>query len=199
MEQEGETLGGLSLLEVMGRLPDPRSGHGRRHPLGAILGLAICAMLCGSRSLYAISQWGRDQGLEVSQALGFTRERTPCVSTLHQVFSRLDREAFEELLEQWLGARGLEAGDALAIDGKRLRGIHGEQLPGVHLVAAYAHQSGIVLGQQAVAHKRNELEAVYRLLSRLDLKDRVVTGDAQFTQRELCQRIVAKGGTTSSQ
>ena len=199
MEKVGESIGGLTLLEVMGRLPDPRSGHGRRHPLGAILGLAICAMLCGSRSLYAISQWGRDQGLEVSGALGFTRDRTPCVSTLHQVFSRLDREAFELLLEQWLGERGLEAGEALAIDGKRLRGIHGEQLPGVHLVAAYAHQSGIVLGQQAVAHKKNELEAVYQLLARLDLKDRVVTGDAQFTQRKVCQRIVAKGGTTSSQ
>ena len=100
MEKVGESIGGLTLLEVMGRLPDPRSGHGRRHPLGAILGLAICAMLCGSRSLYAISQWGRDQGLEVSGALGFTRDRTPCVSTLHQVFSRLDREAFELLLEQ---------------------------------------------------------------------------------------------------
>ena len=199
MEKEAEGIGSLALLEVMGRLPDPRSGHGRRHPLGAILGLAICAMLCGSRSLYAISQWGRDQGVEVSQALGFTRDRTPCVSTLHQVFSRLDREAFELLLEQWLGERGLEAGEALAIDGKRLRGIHGEQLPGVHLVAAYAHQSGIVLGQQAVAHKRNELEAVYQLLNRLDLKDRVVTGDAQFTQREVCRSIVAKGGTTSSQ
>ena len=65
-------------------------------------------------------------------------------------------------------------------------------------MAAYAHQSGIVVGQQAVAHKRNELEAVYRLLERLDLQGRVVTGDAQFTQREVCRRVVAKGGTTSS-
>ena len=199
MEKAGEKIGGLTLLEVMGRLPDPRSGHGRRHPLGAIFGLAVCAMLCGSRSLYAISQWGREQGREVSEALGFTRERTPCVSTLHQVFSRLDREAFELLLEQWLGERGLEAGEALAIDGKRLRGIHGEQLPGVRLAAACAHQSGIVLGQQAVAHKRNELEAVCRLLERLDLPGRVVPGDAQLTQREICQGIVAKGGATSSQ
>lgn len=198
MGKEGERIGDLTLLEVMARLPDPRSGHGRRHPLGAILGLAVCAMLCGCRSLYAISQWGWDQGLEVSQALGFTRERTPCVSTLHQVFSRLDREAFELLLGQWLGERGLEAGEALAIDGKRLRGIHGEQLPGVHLVAAYAHRSGVVLGQQAVAHKKNELEAVHQLLARLDLQGRVVTGDAQFTQREVCRSIVAKGGTTSS-
>ena len=198
MGKEGERIGELALLEVMARLPDPRSGHGRRHPLGAILGLAVCAMLCGCRSLYAISQWGRDQGLEVSQALGFTRERTPCVSTLHRVFSRLDREAFELLLGQWLGERGLEAGEALAIDGKRLRGIHGEQLPGVHLVAAYAHKSGVVLGQQAVGQKRNELEAMYRLLARLELQDRVVAGDAQFTQREVCRSIVAKGGTISS-
>ena len=116
MTKEEERIGELSLLEVMSKLPDPRSGHGRRHPLGAILGLAICAMLCGCRSLYAISQWGRDQGMEVSGALGFTRERTPCVSTLHQVFTRMD------------------------------------------------------------------------------LKDRVVTGDAQFTQREVCQGIVEKGG-----
>ena len=198
MEKAGEGIGDLTLLEVMGRLPDPRSGHGRRHPLGAILGLAVCAMLCGARSLYAISQWGRDQDQDVSEALGFTRERTPCVSTLHQVFSRLDREAFELLLGQWLAERGLEAGEALAIDGKRLRGIHGEQLPGVHLVAAYAHRSGIVLGQQAVAQKKNELEAVYQLLTRLELQDRVAPGDAQFTQREACRRIVAKGGTTSS-
>ena len=89
MQRERMGTIGPSLLEVLGSLTDPRSPHGKRHPLGAILGLAVCAMLSGARSLYAISQWGRDQGLEVSQALGFTRERTPCVSTLHQVFSRL--------------------------------------------------------------------------------------------------------------
>lgn len=187
-----------SLMEVLASLPDPRSLHGRRHPLGAILGLAVYAMLCGARSLYAISQWGRDQGSEVSQALGFTRERTPCVSTLHLVFSRLDRECFELVLGRWLQGRGLKVGEAVAVDGKTLRGIHGEQLPGVHLVAAYAHQAGIVVGQQAVGEKENELGALPGLLSQLDLRGRVVTGDAQFTQREECRQIVGKGGTTSS-
>ena len=119
MAETSTSCGETSLLEALGSLPDPRSVHGRRHPLGAILGLAVCAMLCGARSLYAISQWGRDQGLEVSQALGFTRERTPCVSTLHQVFSRLDRDAFESALGQWLQGRGLRQGEALALDGKR--------------------------------------------------------------------------------
>ena len=184
-------------MEALGRVPDPRSAHGKRHPLGAILGLAVCAMLCGARSLYAISQWGRDQGQEVSEALGFTRDRTPCVSTLHQVFSRLDRESFERELGQWLQERGLTDGEAVAIDGKALRGIHGDQLPGVHLVAAYAHQAGIVVGQQAVGEKRNELDAVEGLLGQLNLEGLVVTGDAQFTQREVCQRVVDQGGTTS--
>jgi len=188
---------GLSLIEVLGRVPDPRSVHGRRHPLGAILGLAVCAMLCGARSLYAISQWGRDQGEEVSEALGFTRQRTPCVSTLHRVFSKLDREAFERELGRWLQERGLSEGEAVAIDGKALRGIHGDQLPGVHLVAAYAHQAGIVVGQQAVGEKKNELDAVAGLLGQLDLQGRVITGDALFTQRVVCQRVVAQGGTTS--
>ena len=190
---------GQSLLEVLGSLTDPRSPHGKRHPLGAILGLAVCAMLSGARSLYAISQWGRDQGVGVSQALGFTRERTPCVSTLHQVFSRLDRESFELTLGKWLAEQGLQDGEALAIDGKTLRWIHGEQLPGVHLLAAYPHQSGIVVGQQAVGGKKSELAALPRLLDQLDLRGRVVTGDAQFTQRKVCQRIVAPGGITSSQ
>ncbi len=134
----------------------------------------------------------------MSEALGFTRERTPCVSTLHQVFSRLDREAFERELGQWLQERGLMEGEAVAIDGKALRGIHGDQLPGVHLVAAYAHQAGIVVGQQAVGEKRNELDAVEGLLGQLNLEGLVVTGDAQFTQREVCQRVADQGGTTSS-
>ena len=180
-------------MDVLSSLPDPRSAHGRRHPLGAILTLAVCAMLCGARSLYAISQWGRDHGTEVSHALGFTRERTPCVSTLHQVFSRLDREGFEGVLGRWLQERGLQPAEAEAVDGKTLRGIHGEQLPGVHLVAAYAHQAGVVVGQQAVGEKQNELGALSGLLNQLDLRGRVVTGDAQFTQRAVCRKMVRKG------
>ena len=184
-----------TLIDVLGTLPDPRSPHGRRHPLGAVLGLAVCAMLCGARSLYAIAQWGRDQGSPMAKALGFTRDRTPCVSTLHDLFSRLDRERFEAMLGGWLQEQGLEG--AVAVDGKRLRGIHGEQIPGVHLVAAYSHTLGTVVGQQAVPEQGNELSAVAGLLEQLELAGLVVTGDAQFTQRAVCRSVVEKGGTTS--
>jgi hypothetical protein len=130
-------------------------------------------------------------------ALGFTREQTPAVSTLHEVFKRLDRQAFERALGGWLQERGLKEGEAVAIDGKTLRGIHGKQVPGVHLVPAYAHQMGIVVGQEAVEEKGNELGAVSSLLEQLVIRGHVVTGDAQFTQRQVCEDIVEKGGTTS--
>jgi DDE_Tnp_1-associated len=139
---------GPSLLQALATVPDPRSRQGRRHPLPAVLALATVAMLCGARSLYAIAQWGREQPDEVIQALGFTREQTPGVATLHRVFKGLDAEAFEQALAGWaqrvLGRRG----EAIALDGKALRGIHGEELPGVRLVAAYDIQTGLVLGQR---------------------------------------------------
>ena len=77
-------------------------------PLGGSLGTPECAMLFGARYLYTNNQRGRNQGLEVSKASGFTRERTPRVSTLHQVFNRLDRERFERVSGQWLQSRSME-------------------------------------------------------------------------------------------
>lgn len=139
---------GPSLLRALAGVRDPRSRHGRRHPLPAVLTLATVAMLCGARSLYAIAQWGREQPAEVVQALGFPHGRTPGVATLHRVFKALDVDAFEQVLAQWAQAALGGRGEAIAIDGKALRGIHGEQIPGVRLVAAYETQTGLVLAQK---------------------------------------------------
>jgi hypothetical protein len=137
---------GRGLLEAFAAVPEPRRRRGRRHPLAAILALSAAAMLSGARSLYAIAQWGRLQRPEVVRALGFTRETTPCVATLHRAFKALDAAAFEAALAGWARAT---LGDArrVAVDGKALRGIHGEELPGVRLVAAYADEAGLVLAQ----------------------------------------------------
>jgi hypothetical protein len=137
---------GRSLLEAFAGVPDPRSAQGRRHAVAAILTLSAAAMLSGARSLYAIAQWGRLQEPAVVQALGFGRRPTPSVSTLHRLFMRLDVGAFEAAVGRWAQAH---MGDttAIAIDGKALRGIHGEELPGVRLVAAYADGVGLVLAQ----------------------------------------------------
>lgn len=139
---------GASLLAALAQVPDPRARRGRRHPLAAILALAVAAMLADARSLYAIAQWGRTQSAETVRALGFTRTKTPTVSTLHEVFKILDVMAFEGALATWAQAVLAPSSQAIALDGKALRGIHGEELPGVRLVAAYDVETGLVLVQQ---------------------------------------------------
>jgi hypothetical protein len=166
-----------------------------------MLALAVCALLCGCRSLYAISQWGRECEPAIRVALGLRAEQGPSVATLHRAFRQLDHAAFEQVLGRWFAAQGLAPDEALAIDGKTLRGIHGEEIPGVHLVAAYAHQSRVVLAQAETIGKGHELAGVEAVLATLPaqlLAGRVVTGDALLATRALCQRIVQKGGTISS-
>ena len=142
----------MRLREALYGVPDHRRSQGRRHPLGAILSLAVCAMLCGTRSLYAIAQWGRDHGVPTGQLLGFRPGKTSCVATFHRVFKNLDVAAFEAVLSEWLTNGVIEPG-GLSLDGKTLRGIHGEEIPGVHLVSAYATRSGAVLAQVAAPGK----------------------------------------------
>ena len=138
---------GRSLLAAFAEVPDPRRRRGRRHPLSAVLALATAAMLSGARSLYAIAQWGRLQPPEVLQTLGFTRDTSPCVATLHRAFKALDASAFEAALARWAQGQLGDDWEAVALDGKALRGIHGEELPGVRLVAAYCDRVGLVLAQ----------------------------------------------------
>ena len=83
---------------------------------------------------------------------------------------------------------------ALALDGKTLRGIHGDAVPGVHLVAAYAHEAGAVLAQAAAPGKGHELAAAATVLEAVPLEGRVVTADALLTQRARCEQIVRRGG-----
>ena len=147
MEEEGTNELAARLLDVLAEVPDPRRRRGVRLPLPAILTPAVCAMLGGARSLYAMAKLGREHP-ELTQTLGFDREKTPCVATLHPLFRRLDVDAFEGALSRWAKKALGEGDQAIALDGKALRGIHGEEIPGVRLVAAYGHEGGLVLAQK---------------------------------------------------
>jgi hypothetical protein len=184
----------LSLLEALALVPDPRSRKGRVHPLVSILGLTVVAMLAGARSLEAIAQFGRDHGLPLAHALGFRRAKTPNKSALSKVFRRLDTAAFEAALRVWLTGRGATATEHIALDGKTLIGSKADGLPGRHLLGAYATEHAAVLGQLEVAHTTNEHKTALRLLGVLPLAGTVVTADAMFTHRDVCDTITDAGG-----
>jgi len=187
-------MAGPSLVELLATLPDPRKPRGRVHPLPAVLSLAVLAVLAGARSLEAIAQFGRDHGVGLAHALGFRRKKTPVKSTLSEIFRAIDREAFEATLSAWVRGRLADTGEAIAIDGKTLKGsAHGE-VPGIHLLAAYAPTAKAVLAQVRVDAKTNEHKAALRLLNVLPLAGKVVSGDAMFTHRDFAQRVLDGGG-----
>ena len=191
-----------SLAAALAAVPDPRHPLGWRLdrsplPLVGILQTAVAAMLCGARSLYAVAQWGRERVDDDAASLvplGLPPGRSPSVATLHRVCKALDVAAFARVLGAWLAASGVAADEALALDGKTLRGMHGDTVPGVHLVAAFAHRAGAVLGEAASPGKGQELAAVKAVLAAVPVTGRLVTGAALRTQRDVCTEIVAGRG-----
>lgn len=152
-------------------------------------------MLMGRTSLIGIARFGRQYGTPLAHALGFRRGKTPCVSMLSRTLRRLDADALEAVLSRWVKARIDPAAiEQISLDGKTLRGSRNAEIPGQHLLAAYATQVQAVLSQIRVDGKTNEHKAALRLLEILPLKDNVVVGDAMFCQRDLAQQVHDRGG-----
>jgi hypothetical protein len=193
-----------SLAEALARVPDPRRPYGWRPqyppiPLVALLQVSVAAMLCGSIGQNAIAQWVRERAgddPELLTALGLPAGRVPCVATFHRIFKALDMAAFEEALGGWLRQTGVAPGpgEALAVDGKAVRGVERDGVPGVYLVSVYAHAAETVIAQLRTAGKGQELPAARALLGQVPVAGRVVTGDASLTDRALCAQVVAAGG-----
>ena len=139
---------------------------------------------------------------------------TPVVSTLHELFKRLDVAAFEAALRHWAASwlpeveaagKAFDPADLepVSLDGKTLCGSkslcgsQGHELPAVHLLAAYATRLGLVLNQvRATASKEDggEIIAAPKLLEELVLEGKIVIADAIHAQRKLCSKIrKAKG------
>jgi hypothetical protein len=184
-----------SLMELLEGLHDPRRAQGKRHPLPALLALAVVAMLAGMTSYEAIVQYGKERGWEFLQLLGFTTKWGLCKATYSRVFRRIDAADFEARVGRWIESRlGRDDAPHLSIDGKTARGSRDGDTPGVHLLSAYAPDVKAVMAQLRVDAKTNEHKAALELLRVLPLKGKVVTGDAMFTHRDFCEEVIDGGG-----
>lgn len=193
-----------SLLSFLAEVPDPRSRHGRRHSLSAILGLVCCAILCGAKSYAAIAQWAQDQEIGLMHRLGFTRT-PPKLGGIRKVLIAVNVKALEAALTRWaesLLGRPLAIDpsppQAFALDGKSVRGSFDGLEKAVHLLSLLAHKSGLTLAQAAVpnggADKTNEHKAALRFLEAMVLEGRLITADAMFCHRDFCQQVIDAGG-----
>jgi predicted transposase YbfD/YdcC len=196
------------LLGYLAQIADPRHRRGRRHPLVGVLGVAVCAVLAGARSLAAIGEWASDAPGQVLAAFGVRRDpwtgawQPPGEATVRRVLARIDADALDRAIGAWLAAQQPPPSPsppapcpprrAVAVDGKTLRGSghhgHGQ----VHLLAVMDHTSRGVLAQTGVDGKTNEITQFRPLLERLDLTSTVVTADALHTQREHAEWLVTQ-------
>lgn len=183
-----------SLMCQLDHIQDPRQVRGVRYSLVTLLVLLILAKLGGEDGMKGIREWVKLRG---AQLLHLPRQTMPHQTTDERVLDGLDEAQVQRVLGRFFAQKRPEPDNNLtiSIDGKILRGsIPVGKTQGTHLLAAYAPELGVVLMQVEVESKVNEIVAAPRLLASIDLTQWVVTGDALFTQRELCIQSVQAGG-----
>lgn len=185
----------LAFTRYMADLPDPRVARTRKHRLDEILVIALCAVVCGADDFEAVERFGRSREAWLKRFLRL-ENGVPSHDTFNRVFAALDRKAFAAGFGRWMASLCEAAGlRPIAIDGKAVRGAAGDTFSGcLHLVSAWAVENGLILGQEAVAAKSNEITAIPELLNTLDLKGALVTIDAAGCQQAIARQIRKQGG-----
>jgi predicted transposase YbfD/YdcC len=190
-----------SLLDDLAQITDPRQRRGRRHALTAVLAVAVAAVLSGARSLAAIGEWATDAPQPVLAALEVRRDplrgtyRPPSEATVRRVLARVDPDVLDGVIGRWLADQQppptpWSGRQAVAVDGKTLRGTGQHGTGQVHLLAAMGHTGGTVLAQRQVDGAPSEVTGFRPLLAGLDLAGVVVTADALHTQREHAEFLI---------
>ncbi|MGH7927958.1 MAG: ISAs1 family transposase [Candidatus Binatia bacterium] len=185
------------LMEKLQSLADKRKARGKRYPLPFLLVSILLAKLAGEDTPKGIADWLQLRREQIVTGFNLERNGVPAYNTIRRTLAETVSESeLQEAFRQFLHQRyGGQQSILVVLDGKTLRGtIPKGKRQGVHLLAAYLPEEGIVLLQVAVEAKENEISAAPRLLSALHLKGRIVCGDAMFTQRELSVQVVAQGG-----
>ncbi len=185
-----------SLLEHFRNLEDPRADYLVDHQLLDIIGLTICAVVCGADTWVDIENYGRAKQVWLKGFLELANG-IPSHDTIGRLFAAIDPEALQACFLSWVKSIAqVSQGEVIAIDGKTVRHSYDKEVGkgAIHMVSAWATQNRLVLGQVKVDEKSNEITAIPQLLKVLALNGCVVTIDAMGAQKEIARQIVEAGG-----
>jgi predicted transposase YbfD/YdcC len=181
-----------SLLKHFERLSDPRVERTKKHKLIDMVAIAICGVLCGADNWVEIAYYGEVKEAWLRQFLELPNG-IPSHDTFNDVFARIKGDEFQACFMSWVAAVAqLTPGEVVSIDGKALRHSYDNASgkAAIWLVNAWANQNQVVLGQQVVDEKSNEITAIPVLLRLLHLKGCIVTMDAMGCQTDIAQTII---------
>lgn len=190
MEIQGE-----SLLGVFSGLPDPRSARGKRHSLEAIIVISVLAFISDANDYVEIREYGLANEDWLRRFLSL-RHGIPSVDTFERVFSILDASVWQARFRQWtkevtLGEGNEAEDEVLAVDGKTSRRSRdvSKGVDALHTVSVWSSYGGIVLAQEQVPDKTNEITVIPEVLSAVNPAGAVVTTDAMGTQKDIAWAI----------
>jgi predicted transposase YbfD/YdcC len=185
----------VSIARCFADLPDPRIDRTKKHSLGDILVIALCAVIAGADSWEEVEAFGEAKADWLKTFLALPNG-IPSHDTFGRVFARLDPQAFGQCVADWMGAACEAAGlRHIAVDGKAVRSAPRSTFSGcLHLVSAWAAENRLILGQAAVADGSHEIAAIPGLLKVLELKGALVTIDAAGCQKEIARQVRDQGG-----
>ena len=182
----------ISLQEALEGIEDTRRDRSVLYPLTEILVIMLLAVVCGATSYAKVELFGKSKETWLKKFLKL-EYGIPDACTIRDVIRQIDTQQLHEAFAEWVKGIVHELFGVVAIDGKQARRTKGGTQRPLHVVSAFSHTAGLVLGQLACDEKSNEITAVPKLLEMLEIKGCIVTIDAMGTQKNIAKKIVEKG------
>lgn len=180
------------LKESIKIIRDPRREWGNfRHKLMDILVIGLCTIICGGEDYDDMEEFAREREVWLRGFLEL-QNGIPDGDTFRRVFERVDSVQLRQCLEGWLREAQSAGGRLVSIDGKTIRASRKGENSALHVVSAFAHDSGLVLGEVSSDEKSNEITAIPKLLEIIDIQGDIVTIDAMGTQTKIAEHIRRK-------
>jgi predicted transposase YbfD/YdcC len=183
-----------ALLDHFAIIDDPREPWRVAHPLAEVLLVVVCGTIADCDDYEAIAEWGEAHLSFLRRFLPY-HHGVPGARWLTILMNRIDPDLFAQAFTGWVREMWPDRANLIAIDGKTSRRTHdrGAGKAPLHLVSAFATTSRLVLGQEAVADKTNEITAIPVLIERLavnyGLKGALVSIDAIATNPTIATAI----------
>lgn len=184
----------LVFKDNFAKLKDPRIDRKKLYPLVEILFVVLCGSICGAESWRDYVAFGNEK-LDFLKKYFLFANGIPSKNTFARLFYILDPETFKKCFVAWVQSlQGVINNEIIAIDGKTLCDSFdtASGTSAIHMVSAFASGARLVLAQQKVENKSNEITAIPKLLDLLSLKGHTVTIDAMGCQTAIADKIITK-------
>jgi predicted transposase YbfD/YdcC len=198
MEDLTDRLSLKTLLEHFSDIEDARDNWRVAYPLPEVLFLVVSGTLAACDDFDDIALWGEEHIDFLHNFLPY-HHGVPCARWLNILMNRIDPDLFSACFMSWAVSLMPGAADIIALDGKTSRRSHDKSAgkAALHMVSAFATHASLVLGQEAVADKSNEITAIPALLEKLaktgGVKGAIVTVDAMGCNPRVTESVIGHG------